>query len=161
MPTPMKLVAAGLTDVGRARDGNEDSFRIAEDDGLFVVCDGMGGHASGEVASQIAADEIVKFITETRKTLVRPVSSASNLTPEEVALVEAISSANEKVFFHALHNKDCAGMGTTVVVLLEAGENVVLAHVGDSRIYRLRDGIFSQVTEDHSLLNHLIQTQGL
>ena len=161
MSTPLRLVAAGITDVGIQREGNEDNYRFVEEEGLYVVCDGMGGHASGEVASQIAVEEIVKFISETRKTLGSPVSNASHLSPDEVSLSEAISVANEKVFFHAARNKSCAGMGTTVVAVLESEDNLVVAHVGDSRVYRLRDGIFSQVTEDHSLLNHLIQTQGL
>ena len=161
MGTPMKVISAGLSDVGQARDNNEDNFRVVEEEGLFVVCDGMGGHASGEVASQMAVDEIARFFAETRKTLGMPVSGTSHLSPEEVALQEAIAVANERVFFHSLRNNECGGMGTTVVALLEAGDNIVLAHVGDSRIYRLRDGNFSQVTEDHSLLNHLIQTQGL
>ncbi len=160
MPTPMKLVAAGLTNVGRVRDHNEDNYRIVDEEGLYVVCDGMGGHASGEVASEIACDEIVKFISETSKVLGLPVSS-DGLSPEEVALSEAVKAANEAVFFRSIRDKSCAGMGTTLVAMLEAEENLVLAHVGDSRIYRLRDGIFSQITEDHSLLNHLIQTQGL
>ncbi len=161
MPTPMKLVSAGLTDVGMVRDHNEDSFQIVEREGLYVVCDGMGGHASGEVASAIAVDEIVKFITETRKTLGLPVSDADHLSPDEVAFAEAIRAANEQVYLRSLRDKACAGMGTTVVGLLESGDDLVVAHVGDSRAYRLRDGVFSQITEDHSLLNHLIQTQGL
>lgn len=161
MPTPMKLVAAGLTDVGQLRDHNEDNFRIEEEEGLFVVCDGMGGHASGEVASEISVNEIAKFTMETRKKLGLPVSDSSHVSPDEVALSEAIKTANEKVYYHALRDKSCAGMGTTVVGMLESGEDLVIGHVGDSRIYRLRGEVFSQITEDHSLLNHLIQTQGL
>lgn len=161
MPTPMKLVAAGLTDVGQLRDHNEDNYRIEAEEGLFVVCDGMGGHASGEVASEISADEIAKFILETRKKLGTPVSDSGHISPDEVALSEAIKAANEKVYYHALRDKSCAGMGTTVVGMLESDEDLVIGHVGDSRAYRLRGDVFSQITEDHSLLNHLIQTQGL
>lgn len=161
MATRMKLVSAGLTDVGVQRDHNEDNFRIVESEGLYVVCDGMGGHASGEVASAIAVEEIAKFVTTTRHQLGLPVSNADHLSPDEIALVEAVSSANEQVYYRSVRDKSCAGMGTTFVGMLEAGDNLVVGHVGDSRAYRLRDGIFSQVTEDHSLLNHMIRTQGL
>lgn len=156
----MRLIGESMTDVGRERDHNEDALLVVPDEGLFVVCDGMGGHSSGEVASEMTVDEVRKFICEDRHRLGVPVS-ADTRSPEEVAITVAIQTANEKVFFRSCRDKACEGMGTTVVAVLDSEEDVALAHVGDSRIYRLRDGVFTQVTEDHSLLNHLIRTKGM
>ena len=156
----MRLIGEALTDVGRERDHNEDNFVFVPEEGLWVVCDGMGGHSSGEVASQMTADEVRKFVCETRHTLGVPVSGDAR-TPAEISLAEAIKTANERVFFRSCREKQCEGMGTTVVAVLDVDDDIVCAHVGDSRIYRLRDGVFSQVTEDHSLLNHLRKTKGM
>ena len=149
-----------VTDVGRERDHNEDNFLLVPEEGLFVVCDGMGGHASGEVASAMAIDEVRKFVCDTRHTLGIPVSADSR-TPDEIAISEAVQVANEKIFFRSCREKACQGMGTTFVAVLDADDSLVVAHVGDSRVYRLRDGVFTQMTEDHSLLNHLIKTKGM
>ena len=156
----MRLIGEALTDVGKERDHNEDSFLAVPEEGLYVVCDGMGGHSSGEVASAMTVEEVQKFICEDRYSLGVPVSSDSR-SAEEVAIAEAIRQANEKVFFRSCRDKQCEGMGTTTVAILDAGDDLAMAHVGDSRIYRLRDGVFTQVTEDHSLLNHLIKTKGM
>ncbi len=157
----MRMVAEAVTDVGRERETNEDNFLTEPAEGLFVVCDGMGGHSSGEIASAMAVEEVKKFVCETRHQIGVPVSSGESLTAEEVAISEAIKTANEKIFYRSCREKECEGMGTTLVAALDADDNIVLAHVGDSRIYRLRDGVFVQLTEDHSLLNHLVRTKGL
>lgn len=157
----MRVISDAATDVGREREINEDNFLTVPDEGLFVVCDGMGGHSSGEIASAMAVEEVKKFICETRHQIGVPVSSGETLTSEEIALAEAIKTANEKVFYRSCRDKDREGMGTTLCAALDADDDLVLAHVGDSRIYRLRDGVFTQITEDHSLLNHLIKTKGL
>jgi len=156
----MRLIGEALTDVGRERDHNEDNYLVVPEEGLYVVCDGMGGHSSGEVASAMTVEEVRRFICETRHTLGVPVS-ADTRSAEEVAISVAIQTANEKVFFRSCRDKQCEGMGTTAVAILDSEEDVAIAHVGDSRIYRLRDGVFTQVTEDHSLLNHLIRTKGM
>ncbi len=157
----MRLIGEAATDVGRERETNEDNFITEPAEGLFVVCDGMGGHSSGEIASAMAVEAVKKFICVTRHQIGVPVSAGETLTPEEIAVSEAVKTANEQILIRSAREKGCEGMGTTLVAVLDAGSDLVLAHVGDSRIYRLRDGVFSQLTEDHSLLNHMIRTKGL
>ena len=156
-----KVLSHGITHVGRERKNNEDSFRIASDAGLFLVCDGMGGHASGEVASQIAADTMVRFVALDRhRPDFRWPAEVSPADPEEArALDAAVRVANGAVFAGALANQTHKGMGTTVVGMLMGEERLSLVHVGDSRIYRLRDGELEQLTEDHSLLNHYMRSR--
>jgi serine/threonine protein phosphatase PrpC len=142
----MKYAAAVRTDIGRKRLGNEDSFCVAPDMGLFVVADGMGGHAAGEVASRLAVDTIREWVAR-----FRPRDGA----PRDVSaacLADSIQAANRAVFEAAQAQPECSGMGTTVVSVLAVGRRVILAHVGDSRIYRIRaDGIM-QLSRDHSVV---------
>jgi len=156
-----KVLSHGITHVGRERKNNEDAFRIASDAGLFLVCDGMGGHASGEVASQIAADTMVRFVALDRhRPEFRWPTEVSHTEPEEArALDAAVRVANGAVFAGALANQAHKGMGTTVVGVLMGDNGLSLVHVGDSRIYRLRAEEFEQLTEDHSLLNHYMRSR--
>jgi protein phosphatase len=158
-----RLRSAGVTDVGRKRDHNEDTFAIDAEHELYVLADGMGGHASGEVASKLAVDELVEFYTSTCRTpgFSWPYDTAGLETFEEKALVCGILHANDRVFIESMKDRRYDGMGTTLCVAAKAGDRLVLAHVGDSRIYRLRDGEITQITEDHSLLNHLKRTRGM
>ena len=156
-----KVLAHGATHVGRERKNNEDSFRVDSETGLFLVCDGMGGHASGEVASQIAADAMVRFVSTDRfrPDFRWPTEALHQLTEEGRCLDAAVRMANVEVYAAALGEPAHKGMGTTIVAVLAGQHRLGLVHVGDSRIYRLRGDEFEQVTDDHSLLNHYMRTR--
>jgi serine/threonine protein phosphatase PrpC len=139
----MKLVAAGLTDVGRERDHNEDSFLVNEELGLFLVADGMGGHRAGEVASAIARDTIADAV--------RTSQAPSRLQ----ALDAAIRLANSRVVQEGLQNRTRKGLGTTIVALVRDGDAMGVAHAGDSRCYLYRGGQLQRMTRDHSLIEEL------
>lgn len=141
---PLRLESAGKTDVGLVREKNEDSMLIDPTIGLYVVCDGMGGHLGGQVASQTA----VATIHEVIKT-----GNPSQGPNEPDPLCTAIRCANSAVFAKARTDANLHNMGTTVVALRDDGDLLHLCHVGDSRIYRLRQGKLEQVTRDHSLIN--------
>jgi serine/threonine protein phosphatase PrpC len=127
-----------LTDVGLQRHENEDAFTVVPERGLFVVCDGMGGHAKGAEASTTACEAIRTTIEET--------PGSRRAEPARALLAQAISAANERV--HGL-GQGIRRPGTTVAALLVAGASIVIAHVGDSRVYRLRDRGLEQLTIDH------------
>lgn len=154
---------AGETDVGQKRNHNEDTFSINEGESLFVVCDGMGGHASGEVASQMAVETIKTFFKDTRDDpeVTWPYKMDRSKQYEENRLTTAIKYANVRIFDAAKKEPKYHGMGTTITALYFIEEGVYRAHVGDSRIYRLRDGEYEQISEDHSLLNDYIKMKKL
>ena len=152
-----KLSWAGLTDVGKKRTENEDAFVVDPDLGIYVVCDGMGGHASGEVASAMTTEEIHAFFANRDagdRSL--PYQGEPGATAGELVISNAIQHANDKVYIAGMRDSKLEGMGTTVVAVTEWEDKLVIAHVGDSRIYRFREGKLDQVTRDHSLLNHKI-----
>jgi protein phosphatase len=138
------IESAGKTDVGLVREKNEDSMLIDPAHGLYVVCDGMGGHVGGQVASQLAVATISEVI-RTRNPDPEP--------DEPDRLVTAIRCANAAVFARARSDPSLHNMGTTVVAIRGENDMLHVCHVGDSRIYRLRQGAFEQVTRDHSLIN--------
>jgi PPM family protein phosphatase len=154
----MRYVAAARTDVGRKRQGNEDSYCLAPELGLYVVADGMGGHAAGEVASRIAVDTIQQWIARQRGGEDGAARGPVDIGGSNEAgfLVDGIQQANRAIYEAAQGRCDLAGMGTTVVAALTAGDRVVLAHVGDSRIYRIRDGKIAQISRDHSLVQQQV-----
>lgn len=152
-----KLTWAGLTDVGRKRTGNEDAFIVDPELGLYVVCDGMGGHASGEVASAMTTEEFHAFIADRADgDMALPYKGEPGATLGELIVSNAIQHANDKVFVAGMRDPKLEGMGTTVVAICEHEDHLIMAHIGDSRIYRARDGAMEQITRDHSLLNHKI-----
>ncbi|HWV37623.1 MAG TPA: Stp1/IreP family PP2C-type Ser/Thr phosphatase [Vulgatibacter sp.] len=150
----MLLAAHGATHVGRRRTDNEDAFLVDRELGLYVVCDGMGGHAAGEVASARTIEVIREHVAENRavmEALAREPSPAHRA--EAVALMEAaIQRACAEVYQIAQADPSKRGMGTTCVALLLAGETGVIGHVGDSRIYLSRGGQAHRLTEDHTLV---------
>ena len=151
----MRRLGAGISDVGRRRVSNEDAFFADDQLGLYVVADGMGGHAAGEVASQEAVD-VVHGMVRRELDLVSKVAGG-NPDADEVRritrLVEsAAQAATYMVFGIAQHEPDQQGMGTTLSVLLLAGGLGVTAQVGDSRVYLVRNGQAMQLTEDHTLV---------
>jgi PPM family protein phosphatase len=152
---PLRIEVAGQTDVGRKRTHNEDNFAIMAEFGLYVVADGMGGHASGEIASKMAVDTLQEFFAATADDPERtwPYKMDRSKGYEENRLVTGIKLCNLRIFESAQRNTKQRGMGTTLVALFAVEDGVYIAHVGDSRVYRLRDGSMEQLTEDHSLLN--------
>ena len=151
------IEVANVSDTGQKRPHNEDSAVTDTSLGLAVVADGMGGYKAGEVASAIAAQLI---LDEVRSTLPAAKSSAidseSGLSAASVVIRDAVVKANERVFRTAQDVPQCQGMGTTVVVVFYCGDKVSIAHVGDSRVYRLRGDEFKQITNDHSLVQELV-----
>lgn len=155
----MKVVSAGLTDVGRKRNHNEDSYLIDDELQLYVVADGMGGHAGGGTASRIAVETIDR---ELRAAWEGKASAFRARVPlQESALPEILRSAVERaclaIFTAAQDDPRLQGMGTTVISLLVKDDHALFAHVGDSRAYLVRGDLIQQISEDHSLVNEQIK----
>jgi PPM family protein phosphatase len=154
----MRYVAAAKTDVGRKRQENEDRFCLEPALGLYVVADGMGGHAAGEVASRLAVETIrewmEKYLHGADAAIEGPPTVSAS--PEAGFLLRSIQSANRIILDAARERREYAGMGTTVVAVLAQRDNIVLAHVGDSRIYRIREGQIVQVSRDHSFVQQQV-----
>src|SRR5262249_5271397 len=149
----MKIRYAAKTDVGQKRNHNEDYFSLIEDEQLFIVADGMGGHASGEVASKMAAETVGEFYQRTKdEDATWPYKVDRSLSYIENRLVCGIKLANFRIFEAANRDIRFKGMGTTIVSALIKADKIYLAHVGDSRCYRIRDHKIQQLTPDHSLL---------
>lgn len=140
------MEVAALTDVGRVRSANEDAFGVCAEAGFFLVCDGMGGAAAGEIASQTA----VSAVTEA---LCKP----ETFNDPRRALQAGIAEANQRVFSRAEREPALHGMGTTLVSLLAREGSVWIAHVGDSRCYRFRAGALERMTQDHSLVDEQVR----
>jgi len=148
----VSVSAFGLTDVGRKRRHNEDAYLPDAERGLFVVADGMGGHAAGEVASRITVETIQEYIaaTEEEHESSWPFGFNSRVSLEGNRLTTAVEKANEKVMRAVQNRPELKGMGTTVVAALFDADRATLVHVGDSRAYLFRDGELRRLTDDHS-----------
>ena len=162
MPLGEFLRFYAATDVGKVRDHNEDNFLVDKKIGLFIVADGMGGHAAGEVASAIAVRTVHEEIKREKELLedyASGATGASKVTPKDVvALLEhAVQRACSKIHEESRVDAAKRGMGTTLSSLLIVGHQGFIAHVGDSRIYLERGGKVQQVTEDHTVYNELIK----
>ncbi len=146
------LESFGLTDVGRRRKLNEDNFLVDPESNLYAVCDGMGGHNAGEVASKIAIETLESFIQRSHheKEITWPYGLDVNLSFDGNRLKTAIKLANKKVFKAADNREDYTGMGTTLVAALVSEKTMTVGSVGDSRCYLLRDGALKQLTRDDS-----------
>lgn len=152
-----KLKCIGETDTGRVREHNEDTIALDADIGLLVLADGMGGYNAGEVASGIAVKTIMNLVRESvEREDLTTTDPATGLSRRSIVLRDAIQRANKIIFQTAKTQPQCEGMGTTVVGALFHDNRITLAHVGDSRIYRLRNDRLEQVTLDHSLLQELV-----
>jgi PPM family protein phosphatase len=151
----MRLEFAGDTHVGMKRDHNEDSLLIMPEEDLYVVADGMGGHASGEVASKLSVDTMKAFYVDTSQDedITWPFRTGIEDDYPANRLVTAIKLANQHIFDASSTQAQLRGMGTTVVAIAFTGLKIVVAHVGDSRCYVHYEGKLKQITEDHSLLN--------
>ncbi len=163
MAQQLRIEVAGETNVGRKRNHNEDNFAIMAEYGLFIVADGMGGHASGEVASKMAVDSMQEFFTQTQEDPERtwPYKMDRTKGYEENRLITGIKLANLRIYETAQRESKKRGMGTTFVAIFTANDGVYIAHVGDSRVYRHRGGKLECLTEDHSLLNDYIKMKRL
>lgn len=149
----MKIRYAAKTDVGMKRTHNEDYFSLMEDEQLFIVADGMGGHSSGEVASRMAAETVSEFYQRTKdEEATWPYKMDRSLSYIENRLVCGIKLANYKIYEAASKDIRFKGMGTTIVTCLVNGDKIYVSHVGDSRCYRMRSRKLGQLTRDHSLL---------
>ncbi|HEX4458293.1 MAG TPA: Stp1/IreP family PP2C-type Ser/Thr phosphatase [Polyangia bacterium] len=159
----MRIRFAGETNIGLKRAHNEDSFFLPEADRLVIVADGMGGHASGEVASKMAVDTVAEHFRNTAEDaeLTWPFKLDGADKYDANRLSTGIKLANLRIFDKAQRDEGCHGMGTTIVASLFLDDKVLIGHVGDSRVYRLRDGQLTQLTEDHSLLNDYIRMKRL
>lgn len=147
----------GLTDVGSVREQNEDAISYDLDLGLAILADGMGGHRGGEVASAMAVSTVNELLQQKLKTISPgEADEDSGYSLESMAIHDAIIEANSKVYQASTDNTQYRGMGTTMVVTLFYDNRFTVAHVGDSRLYRLRDNEFEQITRDHSLMQELI-----
>jgi protein phosphatase len=155
----LKAVSSGLTDVGRKRNHNEDSYLVDEDLQLYVVADGMGGHAGGGTASRIAVETIDREMRGAKNSPDNPFGAEATL--QDSPLPEYLRSAVEKacfeIFKQAQEDPRLSGMGTTVISLLVRGDYALFGHVGDSRAYLVRGDLIQQVSEDHSLVNEQIK----
>ena len=151
----MRINYKAVTDVGRKRKGNEDSLFVNADENLFVVADGMGGHAAGEVASRLAVDAINEFVclTGDDEEITWPFGLDETISYDGNRLKTAIRFANRKVLEATKQKSEYEGMATTVAAVLVDGDVANLGHVGDSRIYLVRNGGITQLTTDHSWVN--------
>jgi protein phosphatase len=161
----VRLSHAGTTDVGRKRTHNEDAYLLLPEETLFCVADGMGGHASGEVAARIAVEEMAEFFRTTGRD--DDATWPFKLDPargyDENRLLTGVKLANLRIFERAASDQRLRGMGTTIVALSfpRSGDGALVGHVGDSRAYLLRGGALRQLTEDHSLLNDYKKSRAL
>ncbi|MDP6945508.1 MAG: Stp1/IreP family PP2C-type Ser/Thr phosphatase, partial [Myxococcota bacterium] len=156
----MAILFSAHTDVGRVREQNEDNYLVDRKLQLYLVCDGMGGHLSGEVASATAVNVVREQLVARQEMLdaylETPTEDISATISE--AFAEAVETSSARIYERGMLNPEQRGMGTTLTGLLLRGERGFLAHVGDSRIYRVRAGKLEQLTEDHSLYNAMLKS---
>jgi len=145
------------------RTHNEDSLKIFREENLFIVADGMGGHASGEVASQMSVETITEFFRSTAEDdeITWPFKMDKSHKYDENRVITGIKLSNRRIYGAAVRDAKLKGMGTTIVVVFFANDTCYVGHVGDSRVYRLREEKLTLLTEDHSLLNDYIKMRQL
>lgn len=156
----MKVTIEAQSDVGRVRELNEDSFRVVPERNTIIVCDGMGGHAAGEVASATAAETISELMRSKPAEIAETIFPKLDrpVPPDAVMLAGAVRVANRRVYNTAARSHKLRGMGTTVVAAVFTDGAIATAHVGDSRAYRVANGTIEQLTTDHSWITELIQS---
>ena len=153
MTTPaFKLQFGAISDKGVVRAHNEDSLIVREDLALAAVADGMGGHSSGELASELAVNTLAENLAAFRNGAILPTTPNLDNSMAANALLAAAVQANNKILDEASANPAHSGMGTTLSALTIADDKAVIVHIGDSRVYLCRDGVITQITEDHSLV---------
>jgi serine/threonine protein phosphatase PrpC len=160
---PLKIESVGKTDVGLVRSGNEDYLHIDEANNVFAVCDGMGGHQAGEVASKTASETIETLFADFRQNLIEEAELSLNRTlpPSGEVLVKSIRLANRAVYQIGLADQSKKGMGTTIVAVAFEADIMSIAHVGDSRVYRVGQSQLEPLTVDHSWVAEIQQKQNV
>ena len=160
---PLNIEVVGKTDKGLVRSSNEDCLHIDENHHVYAVCDGMGGHQAGEVASITASETILKAFTHFRQALIDDSQLAfeRTLPPNGESLIKSIRLASRAIYNMALQDPGLAGMGTTIVALVLEADVMSIAHVGDSRAYCLREKALQPLTKDHSWVAEIQETQNL
>ena len=150
----MRIRSGGVSDVGRVRTNNEDCYRLVPEMGLFVLSDGMGGEAHGEVASAMAVETVVKHCLEGENNPAAPIfgETQPGWSAKTKRLSSAVHLANKKIYESAAEHSEQTGMGATLTAAWISEERLSIAHVGDSRAYILRTGALQQLTSDHSLV---------
>lgn len=159
-PQPPSFSWAVLSDPGLRRASNEDCYCTRDDVGLYMVADGMGGHVAGEVASRVAVDAVQLFIEETAgadKNRTWPFPFDPGLSLDANRIKAAFRLANRRIASTIADSQDLRGMATTASAILAGGEGACVAHVGDSRVYALRDGALVQITHDHSWVEEQVR----
>lgn len=157
----MKVVASALSDRGLKREGNEDQYLIDESLGLYVVCDGMGGHAAGEVAAEKAIEFAAEHISANGDILESAVDRPDGFFRVLKIAEEAVQAASQEVHRLSKSSPKYAGMGTTMTMLMILDNKAIMAHVGDSRMYLKRGGEIHQLSVDHTLANEMHLSGGL
>ncbi len=155
----LRITSCDITDLGRKRTNNEDNYLINDEIGLYVVADGMGGHAGGEFASQIAVNTVEEVFANLGAATIPP-TLVDEITPDDLTrerIEYAIRLAGRRIYEKALDEPEYRGMGTTALALYAQMDRVFISHVGDSRGYRKRGDAMEQLTEDHSLVNEQIK----
>lgn len=150
----MKATGVGQTDVGQKRENNEDAFGVDDDHGVYVVADGMGGHQGGEVASQMSVDIVARELA--KESTARTGNSVGDAELVE-AITKAIRAANAAVLERAQAEPDLEKMGCALTALLCVGDRAVMGHVGDTRLYRRRNGEITQLSDDHTFVGELVR----
>ena len=148
----LAVEVAGKTDVGCVRTNNEDNFGFDSRHGIFVVCDGMGGQAAGEVASKMGVDVLLDYFRNHSPDTAKQSLNGHNGSSGAQSLASAIQLANKTIFQAGQQQNGRGGMGSTIVAALVRGNSLAIANVGDSRIYLVRQGTIQQLTQDHSLV---------
>lgn len=141
-------MAAAVTDRGRKRPSNEDAYGLSVEHGVYMVCDGMGGAAAGEIASALAVEEMMRVLTE---------RSTEGQLEMPMTAEEAVNAANQAIFSRSQRNARLSGMGTTLVGLVARENRAWVINIGDSRCYRLRNRRLEQITTDHSLVDEQVR----
>jgi serine/threonine protein phosphatase PrpC len=154
----MQVTGVGATDVGRSRDHNEDSLLIDDDLGLYIVCDGIGGQAAGEVASSTATRVISEVLLQARHTWEQAAHEEARLDALVLAIEQAIQSACAQIHDLARSKREYYGMGTTATVLVLSANHGVMGHVGDTRLYLLRGKAIHQLSQDHTFVQELMRS---
>jgi protein phosphatase len=147
----IRYAAAVVSDCGSKRPSNEDAFGVSAEHGVYLVCDGMGGAAAGEVASALAVAEVLRALSG------RP-EAESDTMPLEDVVEAAVCAANQTIYSRAQSDSQLHGMGTTLVGLATEGPRVLVFNVGDSRCYRLRNSALVQISQDHSLVEEQVRS---
>ncbi len=148
----MRSTFFALSDTGRHRTNNEDSYLCNPKEQLFLVADGMGGQASGEIASKVAVSSVEEFIVRSRKEdITWPIPYRKDFSLEQNRLLAAAAHANDMIRNYSVENPSMKGMGTTLVGVTIEGDHLAIVNVGDSRLYRIRDQQIDQITHDHNL----------